>query len=136
MGSIVDNATVAAKGKEANYSAEVTEKLLAAWEISGKGKADVESLAVTFGKTARSIVAKLSREKVYVKASYVTKAGEKPVSKDAHVANIALMLGIDPSKLESLEKANKAVLTILEDALNGSAELFDAIVDTVEPVTE
>jgi len=136
MDSIVADAATVAKGKVENYSAEVTEKLLAAWADSSKVKADVEALAVMFGKSARSIVAKLSREKVYVKATYVTKAGEKPVSKEAHVVAIATLLGIDPSKLDSLEKANKGVLQILEDALNGSAELFDAITETQEVVAE
>jgi hypothetical protein len=127
MGSIVDNATVAAKGKEANYSADVTEKLLAAWAVTDKSKVAVETLAVTFGKTARSIVAKLSREKVYVKAAYVSKAGTVPVSKEAHVATIAAFMGVEVSKLESLEKANKTVLMLIESTLIRLAHLNEEV---------
>ena len=115
--SPVGDAEIVAKGKVANYSPETTVDLLAAWDKSEKTKADVESLAILFGKSARSIVAKLSREKVYVKATYVTKAGEKPVSKEAHVVTIAGIIGIGSDKLDSLEKANKTVLQVIETAL-------------------
>ena len=122
MAAIVSDATTVAKGKVENYSAEVTTALLAEY-ASGK---TVEQLAATFGKTARSIVAKLSREKVYTKKEYTTKAGTKPVSKEEMIVKIAELIDIDSAKLESLEKANKGVLQILFDALNGSAELFEA----------
>lgn len=122
MNSIVNEATVVAKGKVENYSAEVTVKLLDAY-ASGK---TVEQLAEAFGKTTRSIVAKLSREKVYVKKVYVTKAGNTPVSKEQHVATIAAFMGVDASKLESLEKANKGVLTLIEDTLKAMANAFDS----------
>jgi vacuolar-type H+-ATPase subunit B/Vma2 len=122
MAAIVNDAKTVAKGKVENYSAEVTTELLAAY-ADGK---TVEQLAALFGKTARSIVAKLSREKVYTKKEYVTKAGTKPESKEEMIVKIAELIDIEPAKLESLEKANKGVLKILFDALNGSAELFEA----------
>lgn len=127
MDSIVNEAAVVAKGKVENYSTEVTVNLLAAY-ASGK---TVEQLAEAFGKTTRSIVAKLSREKVYVKKTYVTKAGTLPVSKEQHVATIAALLGLDAGKLDSLEKANKGVLQILENALKPSANEFDSVMDVV-----
>lgn len=111
--------------KAENYSAEVTEKLLAAWGASDKSKTAVESLATAFGKTARSIVAKLSREKVYIKQAYVTKAGTVPVSKEELVATIAAFCGVRPDQLESLEKANKGVLQILQDVLTKTAHDHD-----------
>lgn len=123
MKSIVAEATVVAKGKVENYSAEVTDCLLSAYR-SGK---TVEELAVAFGKTTRSIVAKLSREKVYTKKVYVTKAGVTPVSKEQHVATIAAFMGVDAGKLESLEKANKTVLTLIEDTLKKMAHNFDVV---------
>lgn len=127
MGSIVNEATTVAKGKVENYSADVTVSLLAAYA----GGSTVEQLAEKFAKTTRSIVAKLSREKVYVKKAYVTKAGSAPVSKEQYVANIAAFLNIGSDKLESLEKANKGVLQILENALKPSADEFDSVSETV-----
>lgn len=123
-------ASVVAEGKKAatkveNYSADVTVALLAAWADSSKDKTAVEVLAVKFGKTARSIVAKLSREKVYVKATYVTKAGTVPVSKEEQVSIIAAFCGVPADKLESLEKANKNVLQILQDVLTKTAHMAD-----------
>jgi len=108
-----------------NYSAEVTEKLLSAWAGTDKSKTAVESLAVQFGKTARSIVAKLSREKVYVKQEYTTKAGTAPVSKEEMVGIIAAFCGVKADKLESLEKANKGVLQLLQDVLTKTAHDHD-----------
>ncbi len=124
MAGAVESGKKAATKVE-NYSAEVTEKLLSAWGASDKSKAAVEALAATFGKTARSIVAKLSREKVYVKQAYVTKAGTVPVSKEEHVNAIAAFCGVRPDQLESLEKANKGVLQILQDVLTKTAHDHD-----------
>lgn len=123
MSAIVADATAAAKGKPENYSAETTAQLLAAY-ADGKGST-VEQLAALFGKSARSIVAKLSKEKVYTKKEYVTKAGTKPVSKEEHVVKIASLIGVESAKLESLEKANKGVLQTLETALEKSGNSFD-----------
>ncbi len=122
MASVVTEATKPAKVE--NYSAAVTVDLLAQWADSDKSKAAVEKLAGIFGKTTRSLVAKLAKEKVYVKAEYVTKAGTKPVSKEQHVIAIAAFMGVDAAKLESLEKANKCVLQMLEDAMKKSAQSF------------
>ena len=132
MASIVSEATVAAKGKVENYSVEVTDKLLAAYAEGST----VEQLAVLFGKTARSIVAKLSREKVYVKKEYVTKAGAKPVSKEEMVAVIAKSILVTPDKLESLEKANKGVLLIIETALQKSGNAFDGEDTAIEKASK
>lgn len=124
MASVVESAKVVAKGKPENYSAEVTAQLLADYEASEKNPAAVETLAVKFDKTARSIVAKLSREGVYNKRVYQTKAGETPVSKEQHVKAIAAFVGVDADKLESLEKANKGVLRIIEDAVKDGATTY------------
>ena len=128
MASVVTSATKVAAGKVENYSADVTVKLLAAWDTSDKKRDDVEVLAVMFGKSIRSIVAKLSREKVYVKPAYVSKAsGVAPVSKESHVATIAAFMGVDVDKLESLEKANKTVLMLIESTLLKMAHAQDEV---------
>jgi len=96
-----------------NYSAEVTAKMIADYQAG----TTVESLAESLGKTVRSIVAKLSREKVYVKKEYKTKTGEPVVSKDAAADAIGMMLGLPENDVESLTKANKSALKAIADAL-------------------
>ena len=120
MASVVADATVAAKKVE-NYSPEVLAKLLEAY----KTEKDANVLANMFGKTSRSIVAKLSREKVWVKATYTTKSGEVPVSKEDHVLNIAILTNQEVEMLDSLEKANKTVLVSIENALQVQADILE-----------
>ena len=41
----------------------------------------VEELADELGKSIKSVIGKLSREGVYQKTEYLTKTGEKPITK-------------------------------------------------------
>ena len=75
------------------------------------------------GKTVRSIVAKLSREKVYVAKTYVSKTGEKPVKKDVTADAIGAILRLSENDIESLTKANKSALKAIFDALANSKPL-------------
>lgn len=70
----------------------------------------VELLAEQFGRSTRSIIAKLSREGVYV-AKAKTK-GHK-VTKLDMINLIAVKLEVDPDVLASLEKAQVAALEAL-----------------------
>jgi hypothetical protein len=115
-------ATVTKAPKAVNYTPEQAKQIVDLY-AGGKGKTK-EELAAQFGKTVKSIVAKLVREKVYVKAEYQTKQGTKPVSKEQHVAAIATFLGVPADKLDSLEKANKGVLQMLEDFAAKTAKDF------------
>jgi putative heme iron utilization protein len=100
--------------KTVNYTPEMTAKMVEAYKASPT-KATVEALATEFGKTVKSVVAKLSREKVYVKAE---KASEtKRVPKEALVAEIAEKLGVNAEKLDGLEKVSAAVLKAVSAAL-------------------
>ncbi|MBZ5782159.1 hypothetical protein, partial [Klebsiella aerogenes] len=63
--------------KNINYTPEQTAQIIADYQ-AGKS---VETIADNLGKTVRSIVAKLSREKVYIKKEYKSKTGESPVKK-------------------------------------------------------
>ncbi len=78
--------------------------------------------AAQFGKTVKSIVAKLSREGVYVKAVRVTKAGEPIVKKEKMVATIAALIGVNAEKLDGLETAPKAALALITKALTPPAK--------------
>ena len=80
----------------------------------------VESIAQNLGKSARSIVAKLSREGVYKKKERVTKNGEAIVKKDTHADAIGAILRLPENDIESLTKANKNALKVIFEALANS----------------
>ncbi len=102
-----------------NYTPEQTVALIARYQ-SGE---TVENLATSFGKTARSIIAKLSREGVYQKKEYASKTGEKPVKKDVVADAIGAILRLSEGEVESLAKANKTALRKIFDALAQSKPL-------------
>lgn len=102
--------------KTVNYTPEQTLKMVSDYQ-SG---ATVETIAENMGKTVRSVVAKLSREKVYVAKSYVTKTGAPVVKKDAHADAIAAILGLSEAEADSLTKANKTALEKIFSALANS----------------
>jgi hypothetical protein len=105
--------------KAVNYTPEQTAKIIAEYQAG----VAVEQIAQAMGKTVRSIVAKLSREKVYVAKQYVTKNGEKPVKKDVTADAIGAILRLSENDIESLTKANKSALKAIFDALANSKPL-------------
>jgi uncharacterized protein (DUF1501 family) len=102
--------------KTVNYTADQTAELVKAYTEKPE-KATVEAFAVKFGKTAKSVVAKLSREGVYKKAEYVSKNGEKPMKKDTVADQIGAALGMTEAEIESLTKANKTALAKIAAAV-------------------
>ena len=102
--------------KTVNYTAEQTSAMIADYQ-SGT---TVEMIAQNLGKTVRSVVAKLSREKVYQAKTYVSKTGEKPVKKDVHADAIGAILRLNENDIESLTKANKNALVAIFTALANS----------------
>ena len=90
-----------------NYTPEQTTQLVAGYQ-SGE---TVEQLAEALGKTVRSVVAKLSREGVYVAKQRAT--GQHRVRKAELVDKLATACGVAPEVFESLEKANHDVLEAL-----------------------
>lgn len=105
--------------KTLNYTPEQTARVL---EMYAEG-VTVESIAETFGKTTRSIIAKLSREGVYKKKEYLTKTGEKVEKKDQTADAIGAVLGLTEAEVESLTKANKTALRKIFAALANSKPL-------------
>jgi len=61
-----------------NYTTEQTAQVVAEYQAG----VTVEQIAETMGKTARSVIAKLSREGVYKPKVYKTKTGETVEKKD------------------------------------------------------
>ena len=102
--------------KIANYTQEQTVQMVALYQTG----TTVEVLAETMGKSVRSIVAKLSREKVYVAKSYTTKTGEPAIKKDTVADAIGNVLQLTESETESLTKANKTALQKIFAALANS----------------
>ena len=96
-----------------NYSDEMVAKMTETYEAEPTMDT-VKVLAREFGKTTRSIIAKLSREGVYKSQPRVTKTGEPVVLKAEFVARIEKALGFS---LPSISKATKADLSKLADHL-------------------
>jgi hypothetical protein len=102
--------------KTVNYTPEQTLKMVSDYQ-SG---VSVETIADNLGKTVRSVVAKLSREKVYIAKEYKTKTGESVIKKDAHADAIGAILKMPENDIESLTKANKNALRVIFEALANS----------------
>lgn len=102
--------------KTVNYTPEQTQKMINDYQAG----VSVETIAENLGKTVRSIVAKLSREKVYIKKEYKTKTGEPVIKKDTHADAIGAILRLPENDIESLTKANKNALKAIFEALANS----------------
>jgi hypothetical protein len=96
-----------------NYSDEVVAQMTEQY-VANPTRETVDALAQEFGKSVRSIIAKLSREGVYIAQPKVTKTGEPVVRKAELVALIEANFGIE---VPSLVKASKADLQRLIDSL-------------------
>tara|TARA_R110002012_G_scaffold69495_2_gene179913 strand:+ start:1460 stop:1780 length:321 start_codon:yes stop_codon:yes gene_type:complete len=92
-----------------NYSDEMVAEMHSLYEANPT-RETVEQLAETFGKSVRSIIAKLSREGIYVSQPRVTKTGEPVVRKAELVAQIEAHFEIE---VPTLVKASKADLQTL-----------------------
>lgn len=99
--------------KSVNYTQEQTLAIVADYQAG----VSVETIAQNLGKSVRSVVAKLSREKVYVAKTYASKTGEPVVKKDTVADAIGVMLTLTESEIESLTKANKTALNKILKAL-------------------
>lgn len=95
------------------YTKEITDKILKDYQ-EGKSVFDI---ALDLDVQERSIIAKLSAMGVYKKKEYTNKRGEPPRKKEEYIEDIAKLLNVNIDLLESLEKVNKNVLKLLEDAL-------------------
>lgn len=94
-----------------------TDKMVAEMhELYGSNptRESVETLATKFGKSTRSVIAKLSREGIYVPMERKTKTGEPIVRKAELVAQIESHF---EDEMPSLVKATKADLQKLVEKL-------------------
>jgi len=103
-----------AETKVVNYTAEQTAACREAY-VANPSQVTVEALAKQFGKSVRSVVAKLSKEGVYV--AKAKEAGKRVALKAEMVAEIATLLGRTEEQLESLEKATGPALQAVLEGL-------------------
>lgn len=73
-------------------------------------RATVDALADEFGKTARSVISKLSALGIYQKPVPTNKRGEPVVKKEVFVAQIQDALGVEVPSMEKMTKADLQVL--------------------------
>ncbi len=100
----------------ANYTQEQVVHMVEAY-TKNPCRYTVDMLAEDFDKSVKSIIGKLSREGVYEKQVYKTKAGEVPVTKEFLISGLAELFEVDSSKLMGLEKAPKQVIKFLHDTI-------------------
>lgn len=98
------------ENKAQNYTPEQTQMIVQEYQAG----TPIEQIAQAVGKSTRSIVAKLSREGVYVAKS---KQAQPRVKKSELVERIAQAVGVPSELFESLEKANYEVLEQLANKL-------------------
>ena len=97
-----------------NYTQDQVEYIVNQYRLEPT-RETVEELAEELNKSVKSIIGKLSREGVYRKTEYTTKAGTKPVTKLELVQELEERLEID--SLAGLEKAPKTVLFKLKEKI-------------------
>ena len=97
-----------------NYTDEMVASMTEQY-VANPTRETVDSLAQEFGKSVRSIIAKLSREGVYVAQPKVTKTGEPVVRKAELVAQLEAHFEV---AIPTLVKASKADLQKLVDTIS------------------
>ena len=97
-----------------NYTDEMVSEMTTQY-TANPTRETVDALANQFGKTTRSIIAKLSREGVYVAQPRTTKSGEPVNSKSELVSTLEAHFGIE---MPTLVKAGKQDLQRLVDAIS------------------
>ena len=96
-----------------NYTQDQVEYIVNQYRLEPT-RETVEELAEELNKSVKSIIGKLSREGVYRKTEYTTKAGTKPVTKLELVQELEERL---ETTLAGLEKAPKSVLFKLKERI-------------------
>jgi hypothetical protein len=93
--------------KTVNYTPEQTATVIGLYTTGNS----VEMIAEQMGKSVRSIVAKLSREGVYIPKAAAK--GQGRVTKADLIGRLANKFEIDATEISSLEKAGMGALELL-----------------------
>lgn len=98
------------------YTPELTESILKDYA----NNMTVLELHQKYDIPKRSLITKLGNLGVYKPKEYRNKQGEVPIKKSAYIERIAVLLDVAPERLDSLEKSNKWILSLLCDKLTTS----------------
>ena len=99
-----------------NYTKEQTDKMVADY-LKDPGLHTVDLIAEELGKTKKSVIGKLSREKVYQKKEYTTKRGDQPITKKDIIEKLAKTIHVTSASIAGLIKASKSDLINLENGI-------------------
>jgi hypothetical protein len=108
-----------------SYTEELTQLIVDEYSAD-PSRATVDRLAEEHGKSARSIIAKLSSAGVYQAPPRMSKTGEPIVRKEDLAAEIGNWFGIE---VPTLAKAGKLELKKLHDALSNADFVRAHLVD-------
>lgn len=103
--------------KNVNYTADMVATMVADYNAG----VTVEAIAEKVGRSVRSVVAKLSREKVYVAKTKANGAG-RGATKAENVAKLESLFRVDAGSFASFEKASAAELAMLVKLVTEHAE--------------
>ena len=116
--------------KTVNYTPEMTNELVegyiaVAGEPEALRNAYVQNMAAKYGKSVRSIRAKLSRENVYIAKKPTAKDGSPIVRKDALVAELATQVGLPVDSAINMTKVDlKNVIACIESLREAIYETY------------
>lgn len=111
---------IMAAASKTSYTVEQSAELVAAYNAAADADARsdvVQAFATKFGKTVKSVVAKLSREGVYKKVERTRKDGSAIQKKDQTADAIGVILKLSEADTDSLTKANRTALQAIFNAL-------------------
>ena len=114
------------------YSETETKRLIDAY-IKEPTLDTVDRLSVQLNRTRKSIIAKLSKEGVYITRGYTDYRGEKPVTKLELVHQIEDALDL---QLPGLDKSPKETLRKLAQATQDLASQFEDALEEIADLTE
>jgi len=92
------------------YTDEITKYIVDTYLSAEDKEQCVLDLMEKYDKPKKSIIGKLSKEKVYIKQGYVSKTGHPPITKLELVNQLADLVNADPDKMLSFQKITKLEL--------------------------
>ena len=105
-----------------NYTEDMVSNMVELYKANPNADT-VKAIATKFDKSTRSVIAKLSRERVYITKPRATKTGDPIVSKLELVQQIEDLLEIE-------------VITVVKSGKQDLQKLAEAIADVNEKLTE